>query len=190
MSAQAAFAAVPLWKSLLQAVSARTGAVAAPVRPAEPRAARPTAEGGEVFEQDVLIRFSHCDPAGIVFYPQYFVILNGFMEDWFSEGLGVDFADMVTRRRLGIPTARIDCTFLRPSRLGDRLRLGVVVTRVGESSISIEVQGKVGDELRLKAVQTLVVMSLDAMKAIPIPAEIRSALERYRVAEPGALAGA
>lgn len=189
MSAQAAFAAVPLWKSLLQAVSARLGADAeAPARPAEPRAARPAAVG-EVFEQDVLIRFAHCDPAGIVFYPQYFVILNGFMEDWFSEGLGVDFADMVTRRRIGNPTARIDCTFVRPTRLGERLRLGVVVTRLGDSSISIEVQGKVGDELRLKAVQTLVLMSLDTMKSVTIPAEIRSALARYCVADPGALAG-
>ena len=27
------------------------------------------------FECDKLIRFHHCDPAGIVFYPQYFVLL-------------------------------------------------------------------------------------------------------------------
>jgi 4-hydroxybenzoyl-CoA thioesterase len=28
------------------------------------------------FECDKLIRFHHCDPAGIVFYPQYFVLFN------------------------------------------------------------------------------------------------------------------
>ncbi len=28
------------------------------------------------FERPVRIRFSHCDPAGIVFFPQYLVMTN------------------------------------------------------------------------------------------------------------------
>lgn len=28
------------------------------------------------------IRFSECDPAGIVFYPQYFVMFNDCIEKW------------------------------------------------------------------------------------------------------------
>ena len=44
------------------------------------------------FETDKLIRFHHCDPAGIVFYPQYFVLFNELVEDWFNAGLKVDFA--------------------------------------------------------------------------------------------------
>ena len=34
------------------------------------------------FERERLVRFSDCDPAGIVFYPQYFVMFNGLVEDW------------------------------------------------------------------------------------------------------------
>jgi acyl-CoA thioesterase FadM len=44
------------------------------------------------FATDKLIRFHHCDPAGIVFYPQYFVLFNELVEDWFNHGLGIDFA--------------------------------------------------------------------------------------------------
>lgn len=29
------------------------------------------------FQLRRMIRFSDCDPAGIVFYPQYFVMMNG-----------------------------------------------------------------------------------------------------------------
>ena len=29
-----------------------------------------------MFKQDKLVRFQHCDPAGIVFYPQYFVLFK------------------------------------------------------------------------------------------------------------------
>ncbi len=36
----------------------------------------------------VKIRFAHCDPAGIVDFAAHFDILNGVVEDWFSEGLG------------------------------------------------------------------------------------------------------
>ena len=31
---------------------------------------------GKVFEQPLRIRWNHCDPAGIVYHPQYFVMLN------------------------------------------------------------------------------------------------------------------
>ena len=33
------------------------------------------------FESDKLIRFHHCDPAGIIFYPQYFILFNELVED-------------------------------------------------------------------------------------------------------------
>ena len=38
---------------------------------------------GKVFEQPLRIRWNHCDPAGIVYHPQYFVMLNNAMEDFF-----------------------------------------------------------------------------------------------------------
>uniref|UniRef100_A0ABX1N5D6 Acyl-CoA thioesterase n=2 Tax=Aromatoleum buckelii TaxID=200254 RepID=A0ABX1N5D6_9RHOO len=132
-----------------------------------------------MFEREELIRFAHCDPAGIVFYPQYFVLLNGLVEDWFTDGLGVDSAELVTVRKMGTPTARMDCTFSRPSRLGDRLVLGLTVTKIGNSAIDLEVQGRVGDEIRLKARQTLVMCCLETMKSVPIPPEIRAGLARY-----------
>jgi hypothetical protein len=33
----------------------------------------------DVFYSDMLVRFSHCDPAGIIFYPHYFVMFNGLV---------------------------------------------------------------------------------------------------------------
>lgn len=44
------------------------------------------------FESTKLVRFQHCDPAGIVFYPQYFVLFHELIEDWFNEGLRVNYA--------------------------------------------------------------------------------------------------
>lgn len=187
MTAPAIAAAPSIWRSLLNFLPFREPATRAAERQVECHvkhraAARRCAEQPEAgpFEREMAIRFAHCDPAGIVFYPQYFVIMNGLMEDWFSEGLGVDFADMVSRRRIGIPTVAIDCAFSKPSRLGDVVTFGVAVTRVGERSISVEVQAVANGEVRLSAKQTIVMMSLDTMKSIPIPPDVRANLSRFR----------
>ncbi|CPO21707.1 4-hydroxybenzoyl CoA thioesterase [Bordetella pertussis] len=36
----------------------------------------------EPFVSEVEVRFRHCDPAGIVFYPRYFEMINDFVEEW------------------------------------------------------------------------------------------------------------
>lgn len=69
-----------------------------------------------MFENNKQIRFHHCDPAGIVFYPEYFVLFNELVEDWFNEGLGVDFSKFHMVERLGFPAVKIECEFLTPSR--------------------------------------------------------------------------
>ncbi|MDB5967509.1 MAG: thioesterase superfamily, partial [Polaromonas sp.] len=35
-----------------------------------------------IFSSKKLIRFHHCDPAGIVFYPQFFYLLHEMQEDF------------------------------------------------------------------------------------------------------------
>ena len=45
---------------------------------------------GAVFTATYAVRFSHCDPAAMLFYPQYFILLQGLIEDWFGKGLGID----------------------------------------------------------------------------------------------------
>ncbi|MCL4680274.1 MAG: acyl-CoA thioesterase [Rhodocyclaceae bacterium] len=135
-----------------------------------------------MFEREVLIRFSHCDPGGIVFYPQYFVLMNGLVEDWFTEGLNINFADFVRYRRVGIPTVRMNCTFSRPSYIGDRLTLGLSVTKVGNSSFHLEVKGASNGELRLRAEQALVTICLDKMKSIDLPSDLREGFSRFSLA--------
>jgi acyl-CoA thioesterase FadM len=46
----------------------------------EPIADDPTMN--ETFVHEQLIRFSHCDPAGIVYFPRFFDLAHATMEDW------------------------------------------------------------------------------------------------------------
>lgn len=82
---------------------------------------------GKAFYCDKLVRFQHCDPAGIVFYPQYFVLFHEVLEDRFNDGLGVDYAGFIGIERLGIPTVSIQCQFIAPSKHGETVRFGLRV---------------------------------------------------------------
>ncbi len=43
------------------------------------------------FEEEVLVRGAHTNPAGIVFYPRSCEMINAQVEDWFTGPLGCDF---------------------------------------------------------------------------------------------------
>lgn len=137
------------------------------------------------FECDKLIRFHHCDPAGIVFYPQYFVLFNELVEDWFNQGLGVDFARFHVEDGLGIPMGSIACRFLSPSKVGEMLRLSLSINRIGKSSLELNVTGKSGDKIRVQATLTVVLASLKNHRSVAFPDDFRAKLERYLVLPPG-----
>lgn len=135
--------------------------------------------GGILFERTVKIRFAHCDPAGIVFFPQYLVLTNGLVEDCFTEGLAIDYAKMIQERRIGLPIVKLECDFSRPSRMGETITLSLAVLALGRSSIRLEIIGHTEAQTRFRAMQVLVTTSLETGGSIEIPADIRAALAPY-----------
>ena len=130
------------------------------------------------FERARLIRFSDCDPAGIVFYPQYFVMFNALVEDWFTEGLGIPFEHLIATRRTGVPTAHLSVDFRAPSAFGDTVMLGLSVVRVGGKSIELKVRcTKLDGAARITMRQVLVTTSLATHQSIAIPDDIRLAIQ-------------
>ncbi|QNK65625.1 acyl-CoA thioesterase [Variovorax sp. PAMC26660] len=132
------------------------------------------------FQRARLIRFSDCDPAGIVFYPQYFVMLNGLVEDWVSEGLGISYHGLVAQRRIGLPTVKLEADFRAVSRMGDQVTLGLTVQRLGSRSMSLALRcfEPVSGELRMEVKQVLVTTSLETHRAVAIPDDMRAAILR------------
>jgi 4-hydroxybenzoyl-CoA thioesterase len=138
---------------------------------------------GLIFHDDKLIRFHHCDPAGIIFYPQYFVLFNELVEDWFTRGLGVSFVDQITKDHVSIPMGRIECDFVAPSKIGDVLGFRLRVLRIGRSSIKIGIEVRRGEDLRVRAQLTVILASLDTLKSVPISDDFRRRLEHYLTSE-------
>lgn len=104
-----------------------------------------------LFPQKVL--FKHCDPAGIVFYPRYFEILNDCIEAFF-DSIGIPFEGMMGTG--GVPTVQIMTRFHAPSRHGDHLVLTLDLTKIGKTSLDIKIVVRAGQETRLLHQSTLV----------------------------------
>lgn len=131
------------------------------------------------FVRERRIRFSDCDPAGIVFYPQYLVMFNGLVEDWFTEQLGVSYAGLLGHRRIGLPIVRLECDFRAVGRMGDDVQLGLAVERVGTRSITLNLECRASQVLRVSSRQVLVFTDLDSHAAISMPADVRAALATF-----------
>lgn len=84
-----------------------------------------TAAQVQRFERPPSIRFSHRDPAGMVFFPQYLVMVNNLVEKWVNDALGVPCAHMISTRRIGLPTVSLACEFTAVSRMGVNVTMGL-----------------------------------------------------------------
>ena len=129
------------------------------------------------WQKQELVRFGHCDPAGIVFYPRYFEMVNALIEDWFTQGLGVNYAELLGPRRIGVPTVSLNSQFKRISRMGDTLTQTIAVKSLGTTSVTLTIEFSGGDGLRAAFEQVLVCTDLNTHKPQRFPADLRAALE-------------
>jgi len=136
----------------------------------------------QVFVHDQLIRFAHCDPAAIVYFPRFFDLAHSTMEDWFADGVGIPLAELIRERRIGTPTVKINCDFVKPLRMGDTLRFELRVSKLGNASVNMDYRGTKDGIEHLQIKQTLVFMNLDSAKATPIPNDVRKRIEKFLIA--------
>ena len=133
----------------------------------------------EVFTREKRVRFQHCDPAGIVFYPQYLVMVHELMEEWFTEALGTDYAALVRDKGMGMPAVSAQVDFLAPNPLGDLIAFSLSVTRLGGSSVTVHVEGRARGAPCVRATIVVVHSSLHPLKAVALPDDLRQAMQRF-----------
>ena len=126
-----------------------------------------------IFTTPMPVRFKHCDPAGIAFYPRLLEFANDTVEAWFAE-LGVGFPAMITERGISTPTVALKAQFLKPCRHGEVLQSRLQPVRLGGSSLDVRIvlAGPAGDP-RAEFDITLVCIAHGAIAAVPWPDDLR-----------------
>lgn len=144
----------------------------------------PTTHDGKVppnaFRSRQLVRFAHCDPAGVVFYPRFFDLFSTALEDWFQSGIDCPFGgEFMLQRNLRIPGLSITAEFLRACRMGEFLDLDLWVTRMGKSSLDLALAGSVAGEPRLRAAWAVCIIDFATFKSTPIPEDLRARMQAF-----------
>ena len=132
------------------------------------------------FQRQHKIRFAECDYAGIMYYPRYFDGVNATVEDWFDEGLGVPFQKLIGEMRHGAPLVGIETKFIRPCRLGETVTFDLSVTRLGETSVTLDMKTHCNGEMRMRSRMTIVSVDVEMSGSAPWPEEIRKKMLTYQ----------
>lgn len=132
-----------------------------------------------VFSIHRRIGFDHCDPAGIVFFVEFFRMCNELFEEWFTDGLGLSFPDEFFERDHMFPLVHTEADFSKALRMGDEIEISLVLARLGRSSIDYSCVGRSGGEeaFRIRLVNALGRRSEG--RAIEIPPYMRAPMEAY-----------
>lgn len=132
------------------------------------------------------VRFAHCDPAGIAYYPRYFELCDAAIEEWTETVIGVSRKTLHLDMHLALPTVDLHAGFSAPSRLGDWLDLSIVIESVGRSSIKLATGATSSGEKRFAVAFTQVLTCLKTMRPQPWPAEWRQRLLSFAPKETSA----
>lgn len=132
------------------------------------------------------IEFGDCDPAGIVYYPNYFKMFDASTAYLFEAALGMKkIAWTQVFSIVGIPMVDTGAKFSKPSRYGDVVTIRSTITAFKRSSFSVEhrlfndgVEAISAHEVRVWAGRD---PETGGIRAVPIPQEVIAAFEGTEV---------
>ena len=140
------------------------------------------------FVKHYAVRFGEIDHAGVMYYPALFHRMHQGFEDFWTEAAQCSYAEVLSGHKVGFPLVHIDCSFSKPFRYGELLRLEIAVARIGNRSVSFRFRLGQGDEDEVRAEATMVLGVIDFEKfaACELPPQLRSFLLPYVLSAPDA----
>lgn len=136
---------------------------------------------GQAFENkmDLSIQWGDCDPAGIVFYPNYFRIFNMATDALFA---AAGFPPSTAFARFGIvgyPMIDTRAVFMSPNKFGDDVSVTSMIARWGRSSFDVGHRLHNAAGLSVEGFEKRVWGTTDGegrLRGSPIPDEVRGVM--------------
>ncbi|MGH6945796.1 MAG: acyl-CoA thioesterase [Kiloniellales bacterium] len=127
---------------------------------------------------DITVQWGDCDPADIVFYPNFFRWFDCGTTELFAS-VGIDLATLFKDHGvLGVPILDAGASFRRPSRFRDTIALESRIARWGKSSFRVEHSISNGGQETVTGHELRAWVARDpdhpsGMRALPVPDEVR-----------------
>lgn len=97
------------------------------------------------FTLQVPISFGHCDPAGIVFYPNYYRWFDRCFHSYLKETVGGHRAFCAELGAIGMGLMDTGATFPSPGQDGDDMALEMTLAEWGRKTLRLTYRGLVQD---------------------------------------------
>jgi 4-hydroxybenzoyl-CoA thioesterase len=126
----------------------------------------------------VRVEWSQCDPAGIVFYPNYFAMFDHSTVLLIEAALGAKKHTLYETYKFGgYPSVETKARFILPTRYGDDVEIETQVTKLGRSSFSLQHRLSRDGALAVEGNETRVWVVRDpdrpgGFRAHPMPDEV------------------
>src|SRR5690349_9108796 len=130
-----------------------------------------------VSRRTLRVEWGQCDPAGIVFYPQYLIIMDT-STGWLFERTGLTPSAMRKKYAIvGLPVVAIGVDFKAPCRFDDQIVVESQIGEWGRTSFTVRNRILKGDTLALSGFEKRVWATVHpnrsgAIQPQPVPPEI------------------
>lgn len=128
----------------------------------------------------VEIQFGDCDPAGIVYYPNYFRFFDNATAGLLSAAFAMHKRNWLKHYGIaGIPMVDTGARFIKPSRFGDVVDIRSEITELGRSSFSVKHTLLRDGEVAIEAHEKRVWVVRDeqgGIRSAPLPDDVRQKL--------------
>lgn len=126
------------------------------------------------FIHELRVRYGECDPQGIVFNANYLLYFDVAFTELWRTAVG-PWEEMV-ERGIDAVVAETNLRFHSPARFDDVIQLQASVARLGETSVTTEIDLMRGDELLVAGWLRHVCVSRADWKKTPFPDWVRDGL--------------
>src|SRR5216683_7572979 len=136
-----------------------------------------------ISRRQLTIEWGHCDPAGIVYFPNYFSYFDASTNALILHALGFNKYEMLKKYDIvGIPLVDAGARFIVPSVFGDVVTIESTVVEIRRSSFRVQHRLLRGETLAVEGHETRVWAGRDPadpakLKGKPIPEEVIAKLK-------------
>ena len=131
------------------------------------------------------VRWGDVDAAGIIFYGSYIRFFE-IAETELFRAVGLPYGVVFDELNIWLPRVHLECDFHRAAQLDDLLEVSVWVGKIGTTSLRLNFEvrhkdrdNKIEEKLIATAHFVLVATRRDNLQPVPVPEELRRALEPY-----------
>jgi len=128
----------------------------------------------------VEIQFGACDPAGIVYYPNYFRFFDNATAAMLSAAFAMHKRNWLDHYGIaGIPMVDTGARFIKPSSFGDVVEISSEITELGRSSFGVKHSVLRDGDLAIEAHEKRVWVVRDdngGIRSAALPDEVRKLL--------------